>query len=86
MKSAITLLFAGAVLLVCGQYFGWWMAPIPGMERVPSYQQKRDAREGAMGELRQASGLDDENGESISDNDTKRRAEELKNGGGVTGY
>ncbi|MGJ8726560.1 MAG: hypothetical protein ACSHYB_18595 [Roseibacillus sp.] len=83
MKSAITLIFAGAVLLVSGQYFGWWMAPIPGMEMVPSYQQKRSEREGERSVNRQATGLDDENGESISDNDTKRRAAALKNGGGV---
>ena len=53
------------------------------MERVPSYQQKKGMREAKMGKLRQASGLDNEEGESISDNDAKRRAAALKNGGGL---
>ena len=50
---------------------------------VPSYHQKKGMREAKMGKVRRAVGLDDENGESISDNDTKRRAEALKNGGGL---
>ena len=83
MKSAISLLLGAVVLLVSGQFFGWWTAPIPGMERVPSYQQKKNLRESARSEKRKRMGLDDENGHSISDKDAKRRAEALKNGGGV---
>lgn len=86
MKSIVTLFFAGLVLLVSGQFFGWWMAPIPGMEMVPSYEQRKTVREAERSNRRQAVGLDDENGESLSDKDTKRRAAALKNGGGVGSY
>jgi hypothetical protein len=86
MKSFITLVFAGAVLLVSGQFFGWWMAPIPGFETIPSYQQRKMARENARSKKRQISGMEDEHGNKISDDDSKRRSEALKNGGGVTDY
>lgn len=92
MKSATTLFLTGLVLLVCGQFFGWWSVSIPGMEAVPSYHERRTAREAERSARRQANGLEDENGNSLSSEEERRQAEvrrrsnALRNGGGVGDY
>lgn len=84
MKSTITLLLVGAVTLVCGNYFGWWMAPIPGLEMMPTYEQKKTVRENQLKARRKLAGLEDEEGENVLDNqDAKRRSEALRTGGGL---
>ena len=80
MKSILVLLLAGSVTMVCGQYFGWWQAPIPGLERVPSYETRRDSREQVRAERRQLNGIEDKDGKKITNEDTKRREASLKAG------
>lgn len=86
MKSFLTLLVAGVVTVISGQYFGWWQLSLPGLEMVPSYQAKRDAREDERSARRRLNGMEDEDGKSISDKDTKRRANALKEGEKVGAY
>lgn len=86
MKSTVTLLLAGLVTLVCGQYFGWWAAPLPGLNAVPSYQETKMAREARRSKLRQIGGLEDENGNAINNDDSQRRAEALKEGEKIGSY
>lgn len=70
--------------MVCGNYFGWWMAPVPGLEMMPTYEQRKMVRENQRAARRRAVGMDDENGEKVLDNkDAKRRSEALKTGGGI---
>lgn len=85
MKSFVTLFLAGLVLFVSGQFFGWWNAPIPGVDRIPSYEERKNARE-AIGSLnRRRAGLEDENGNAIENNrnslNARRRTQALEEGG-----
>lgn len=53
---------------------------------VPSYELRKNVREAERSKRRQINGLEDEDGNAISDKDTKRRSEALKSGGGVGNY
>ena len=83
MKSMLILVFAGLALLVSGQFFGWWRASVPGLEAVPSYEHRKNANEAERSKRRRINGMEDENGNRITDEHTRRRAEALKNGGGI---
>ncbi len=72
------------VLLVSGQYFGWWNAPLPGIERVPSYEARKNQREAERSARRRESGLEDEEGNAIeTDSVGRRRSQALSQGSQV---
>ena len=87
MKSLITLILSSIVVFFCGNFFGWWKVPVPGLEGMPTYHQRRDVREAKRMERRRRVGLeDDEDGEGkgkLTNKHAKRRAEALRNGGGI---
>ncbi len=80
MRSFIVLFFSGLVVMVCGQFFGWWNLNLPGMEHIPSYQEKRETAEARRSALRRASGVEDEHGNltESANNDIERRARALE--------
>jgi len=82
MKSFITLLIAGSVLFASGQFFGWWNAPIPGVERIPSYEARKNTREAKRMAMRKAAGLDKKMVDDET-SDAQRRSNALRNGGGL---
>ena len=59
IKTFIVLLLVIPVFVVCGQFFGWWNLPVPGLEFVPSYKAKKMAREAERMALRRQNGLEE---------------------------
>lgn len=58
------------------------------MERVPSYEERRDVRKEEVSARRRASGQEDEDGNPINQDrrsDSQRRTEALNNGAAVGG-
>ena len=73
-NTIVTILFL-AVSAVVGHFFNFWTLPVPGLEGIETFKDKREARAPDLEKLEE---LKAENEKNVN-----RRKEALRDGGGV---